>query len=77
MVVGKDLKVDQILEFAGKALIGKSMGKQISKESLNAWMQNVCVPLIGYGPSFHILTRGWIRFSFPYRGDSTSILCGS
>ncbi|KAH9290043.1 hypothetical protein KI387_034160, partial [Taxus chinensis] len=76
LVVGEDIHVDHISQLLGKTLTGKIFGRQIASTTLNDWLQRNYHLLIGYGPFYHILTRGWISFSFQTERDAEKILGG-
>ena len=64
MVVGEDIMVSQIMEYLGKTLMGHFFGQRIPTDHLNDWVKKMWSLIIGYGPSFNLLTKGWTSFTF-------------
>jgi hypothetical protein len=72
IVVGKDLKVAQIINFEGRAIINKYLGRMVDKTV----MEKEWTPLLGYNPIWYLLTRGWIGVIFKSNTDADIILVG-
>ena len=78
LVVGEDLCVDQILDFSGKNLVGKFIGRRIGNmEQLCRSIKEVWNPILEYGPTYHILSRDYLGFIFHSGEDANVILKGS
>jgi hypothetical protein len=43
-------------------------------DSLNAWIQKEFSSVLGYGPTYHILSQGWLGFVFRSEEDTMNIL---
>jgi hypothetical protein len=62
MVVGKDILVTEVLQYAGKTLVGRFTDKSPGDQALHAWMEEHWLSLLGYISSAHTLVQGWIAF---------------
>ena len=51
------------------ALVGKLMGKMVSKFYLLQWLEAGLRPLLGYIPHFIILVKGWLCFELKTQSD--------
>eukprot|EP01018_Ginkgo_biloba_P002298 Gb_28324 [translate_table: standard] len=75
LVVREDIRFDQIGLLEGKTLVGKFLGRWVSLSTLRDWMRDWIkmewAPLLGYGPIFHLLAKGWIGLIF--RDEGTSV----
>lgn len=77
LVVGENFRLEQILDLNEKTLVGKYLGKRVSMEQLNLWIQQTWLPLLGNFLSFHILAHGWLGFLFRTKEETMSIPNGS
>jgi hypothetical protein len=76
LVVGKDVRVEQVVSLLDKTLVGKILGRKMGLDSLNTWIQSHWGSILEKGPTFHLLERGWIRFIFHSEVDAMCILWG-
>ena len=60
LVVGEDIRVDQIRFFLDNTLVRKFMVHRVAMGHLNDQLQVKWVSLLDYGPIFHMLAKGWI-----------------
>lgn len=67
MVIGEDLGVDLVMDFASKHLMGKFGGKQIVEDTLNVWMQKVWGKLLVMVLHFTSCHKGGLAFFFAQR----------
>jgi hypothetical protein len=72
--VGEDLRVNQIAELEGRALVGKLCGRRMFIGCLNSWMESNWVSTFIYTFIFHLLSRAWIGFIFYSKEDARKIL---
>jgi hypothetical protein len=72
-VVGEDLCVDRILDLSGKTLIGKFLGRRIGMEQICRWVNEVWNPILEYGPTYRILSRGYLGFIF-HSGEDVNVI---
>jgi hypothetical protein len=64
LVVGEEIRVEQIWILLGKTLVGKFMGHGVSMGWLNDWFIMKWVLFLGYGLFFHMLAKEWIGIFF-------------
>jgi hypothetical protein len=76
-IVGDDLRFKNIVYHDGENIISKFLGRKHLIDSLNEWLQNQDVVVIGYGPIFHLLTIGLVGFIFITMEDVVNILGGN
>ena len=57
--VGKDILIDDIMTYLKLALMGRFCDKKSRNLALEAWMERIWNPVLGYIPKFHVLPRGW------------------
>lgn len=56
LVVGGDLKVTQIVDLEGRALVGKIYGRSMFVVSFNSWMGLLWESVLDYTPIFPLLS---------------------
>jgi hypothetical protein len=64
MVLGQGLRLYQVMEYFGKALIGFFYGFHISEHTLDEYIYRFWALEGGYGSIFYIHTRGWLGFVY-------------
>ena len=64
MLVGEDLRLEHALSHVEKTLIRHFFGVQILNGSLHDWVNRFWKPIVGYRPSFHVVIRLCLNFSF-------------
>jgi hypothetical protein len=55
MVLSKDLRIKQAIEYVGKSLICRFHGRHILVLNFNNCVQNSWAPILGYESVFHLL----------------------
>jgi hypothetical protein len=73
LVVGEDIRVDQILDLVGKTLVGNFLGRWVGMDQIQRWVNEVWFLVLGYGPNFHLLSRGWLGFIFHFGGGQMQL----
>jgi len=73
IVVGDGISLDEIPELIGNTTVGCFCGKIIFPKLLRSWIDENWSDILGYRPSFHTLTQGWIYFKFWAREDLNRI----
>ena len=58
MVLGAYVGIEDVKMLMEKALIGNSMGKQVSEGPMRRWIEKLWLGFLGYLPRFHIFVRG-------------------
>lgn len=74
VVVGEDVRVEQVGALSRKTLVGKFLGRKMNVYILSALVQSHWMSLLGYGPICHMLDKGWIGFIIRTKGDALRIL---
>lgn len=74
MVVGKDVAISDIQNFASKTLVDRFCSKEVGEATLSRWMELHWYPVLSYRHVFHILVRGWLCFVFQIEEDCEKIL---
>jgi len=69
MVVEDDLGVGNISRLIDKTILGRFCGKLFSPPSLKDWLESNWKLVLGYIPTFCILSRGWLCFEFLSQED--------
>jgi len=73
MVIGKDIKVKDILKLLETTLVGRFYGKKMQKASLMPWVLDNWMSAMSYMSVFHGFVHSWIFFQFWLRGDYIKI----
>jgi hypothetical protein len=60
LVVGKDIKLDGIMELDERILVEKFVGRKVAYTILGDWILELWSLLLGCSLIFHILCKGWI-----------------
>jgi len=50
LMVGADFEVQKIIDLSEKNLVGNLLDRKVGMDIMNAWMQVIWFPLLGYGP---------------------------
>jgi hypothetical protein len=53
--------VAQIIELDEFAVVGKFYGRRVSIVVMGTWLEETWKPVIGYTPTYHLLSMGWIN----------------
>jgi len=76
LVVGEDFQVSWIVDLEGKAIVGKFCGQCLTMSLISVWMESAWGLIIGYVPTFHLLSWGWICIVFHSKEDVDKIISG-
>jgi hypothetical protein len=76
LVVNKDLKVSQIVDLDGCAIVSKFVGQRMVHKTVMEWMDKEWGSSLGYLPICHLLSRGWMGIIFKSKYDVENILAG-
>lgn len=68
------LLMEQVLEYASKALLGSFFSIRIVEDSLRKWVNVSWEPVMGYCPTFYILSQGGLGFNISLEEDVVKIL---
>jgi hypothetical protein len=74
MVLGDDLGLEEVVNLALNALVGRFSYRSHCTTPLLTWMKSNWSPLLGYTPELFFLPRGWFGFSFHSTDDVVKIL---
>jgi hypothetical protein len=77
LIVGEDMRVAQIAEMDGFALVCKFCRMRVFISAMGSWLEEIWNSVLGYIPTFHMLLRGWIGILFRENADVTKILVGN
>ena len=73
MVIGKDIKFENIPNLLETTFVGRFYGKTMQKASLMAWVLDNWMSAMGYMLVFHGFVHSWIFFQFWLRGNYNKI----
>ena len=75
--VGKDIKLNEILEYLSLALVGHFCGKLVGEAAPCRWMDDNWKPYLNQILMFHILSYGLILFRVKSEEDRQKLLDNS
>ena len=73
MIVGEDLEVENILEYAKKELLGNFLMVKIVESTFNHWLQECWEPFGVIILFFYIMTGGWLDSKLKFEKDIVCI----
>jgi hypothetical protein len=76
LVVRDEIKVAQILNLEGGAIVGKFCGRRMSLKTVNVWMEVEWRAILGYIPICHLLSHGWMGVIFQTKTNVELIRAG-
>jgi len=74
MVLGADVGLEETCILALCGLVGRLSYAYLATEPFNDWMARTWVPILGYKPELHFLTKGWMGFVCKIPDDATLLL---
>jgi hypothetical protein len=74
MVLGSDIGLEDTCRMALCGLVGRFAYRNMCKEKLHVWVEQVWSPFLGYTPEVLYLTKGWLGFICKSPEDVTLLL---
>lgn len=73
-MVGRDVKMEEVLSLDEKTLVGFFSGRKVAMLSLGEWVKDHWNFVLGYSITHHVLPKGWVGLVLKNKEDSKRIL---
>eukprot|EP01018_Ginkgo_biloba_P020280 Gb_31029 [translate_table: standard] len=74
LLLGDDVKMNEVLDLATQMLVGRFFGRRMGKKKLTVWLSGNWSPLLGFLPKHYTLSRGWLAFLLWSAEDVKNVL---